>query len=96
MDPADVIHNIEGHIGAGRADHIERYTITASRKDHNINRSDFMDVFQMCNVPDCDLFRHDKAMVDLYRGYESFNGELVAKFTDLPACIEAQIGARNV
>ena len=95
FDPSDAVKKIEGHIGEGRAAHIGHYMLKASQKDYNFKRSDFMDIMQMCYVQDCDLFRCDKAMADLYRDYEPFAGKLVAKFTDLPARIEAQLCHRG-
>jgi hypothetical protein len=95
LDLSDVVRKLESHIGEGRADHIGHYLLKASRKDYNFKRSDIMDIMQMCYVPDCDLFRCDKAMADLYRDYEPFAGKLVAKFTDLPAQIEARLCDRR-
>ncbi|GAA6201732.1 hypothetical protein [Aquicoccus sp. SU-CL01552] len=95
LNPSDVACKIEGHIGEGRAGHIGHYLLKASQKHYNFKRSDFIDIMQMCYVPDCDLFRCDKAMADLYRDYEPFAGKLVAKFTDLPARIEAQLCERG-
>lgn len=95
LDPSDVVREIQVHIGEGRARHIGHYMLKASQKNYGFKRSDFMDIMQMCYVPDCDLFRCDKAMADLYRNYEPFAGKLVAKFTDLPARIEARLRDRS-
>ncbi|RAI53819.1 hypothetical protein DOO74_10340 [Rhodobacteraceae bacterium AsT-22] len=94
FDPSSVVRRIEEHIGEGRADHIGYYMQRASQKNYNFKRSDLMDIIQMCYVPDCDLFRCDKAMADLYRDYEPFAGKLVAKFGDLPARIEERLRTR--
>lgn len=96
FDPSDVVQKLENVIGEGRAGHIGHYMKKASRKDYSLNRSDFMDILQMCYVPDCDLFRCDKAMADLFRDYEPFVGKLVSKFKDLPAHIEACLGDAHV
>lgn len=93
LDPSDVVKKLEDHLGDGRADHIGHYLVRASQKDYNFKPSDVMDIMQMCYVPDCDLFRCDKAMANLYRDYEPFSGKLVARFTDLPARIESQLCA---
>lgn len=95
LDPSEAVRKIEDHIGEGRAGHIGHYMLKASQKDYSFKRSDFMDIMQMCYVPECDLFRCDKAMADLYRDYEPFAGKLVAKFTDLPARIEARLCDRG-
>ena len=95
LDPSDVICKIEDYIGEGRAGHIGHYMLRASHKNYGFKRSDFMDIMQMCYVSECDLFRCDKAMADLYRDYEPFAGKLVAKFTDLPARIEAHLCKRE-
>lgn len=95
LDPTDLVQKMEDHIGEGRAEHIGHYMLKASRKDYSYKRSDFMDIMQMCYVPDCDLFRCDKAMADLYKDYEPFSGRLVSKFTDLPTQIEARLSERS-
>jgi len=95
LDPSDVVRKIEDYTGEGRAGHIGHYMLKASQKSYRFKRSDFMDIMQMCYVSDCDLFRCDKAMADLYGNYEPFAGKLVAKFTDLPARIEARLRDRD-
>jgi hypothetical protein len=95
IDPSDMIVRIETEIGKGRADHLGHYIRKASRKDYKFKRSDLMDVVQMCYVQDCDLFRCDKAMADLFRDYDPFSGKLVAKFVDLPARVESLLRDRN-
>ena len=91
LDPSNVVQLIGGHVVERRARHIGHYAIKASRKDYRFRRSDFIDIMQMCYVPECDLFRCDKAMAELYRDYQPFAGKLVAKFTDLPSRIEAKL-----
>lgn len=91
LDPSDVVRKLEVHVGEGRAGHIGHYMVKTFRKGYRFKRSDFMDIVQMCYVPDCDFFRCDKAMADLYRDYQPFDGKLVAKFTDLPSRIEARL-----
>lgn len=95
LDPTDMVRMIEDQIGEGRAGHIGYYMLKASQKNYGFNRSDIMDIVQMCYVPDCDLFRCDEAMADLFRDYEPFAGKLVAKFTDLPALIESRLRYRG-
>ncbi len=96
LDPTDVVQRLKDFIGEGRVEHIGHYMLKASRKDYNLKRSDFMDIMQMCYVPDCDFFRCDKAMADLYKDFEPFAGKLVARFTDLPAKIEAKLSDRSL
>lgn len=95
LDPSDVVRKIEDLIGKGRGAHVGHYILKASENNYSFKTSDFMDIIQMCYVPDCDLFRCDKAMADLYRDYEPFAGKLVAKFTELPARIEARLCDRR-
>jgi len=95
FDPSDVVRKLEDRVGEARAGHIGHYILKASRKDYSFKRSDLMDIMQMCYVTDCDLFRCDKAMADLFRDYEPFAGKLAAKFTDLPAQIEARLCDRG-
>ena len=87
LDPSSMIQRIETHVGEGRAGHIGHYMLKASRKDYQFKQSDIMDIMQMFYVPDCDLFRCDKAMANLFSDYEPFAGKLVAKFSELPARI---------
>ncbi|VDS10737.1 hypothetical protein PARHAE_03956 [Paracoccus haematequi] len=91
LDPTDLILNIEDHVGKGRADHVGHYMLKALRKDYSFKPSDLMDIAQLCYVPDCDLFRCDKAMADLFRDHKPFAGKLVAKFADLPGRIEERL-----
>jgi len=96
FDPSDVVQKLENILGEGRADHIGHYMKKASRKDYGLKRSDFMDILQMCYVPDCDLLRCDKAMADLFRDYEPFEGKLVSKFTELPDQIDARLRGTSI
>lgn len=91
FDPTDVVRKLEELIGKGRVEHFGHYFLKASRKGYKFQRSDIMDVMQMCYVSDCDFFRCDKAMADLYKDFEPFAGKLVAKFSDLPTKIEAKL-----
>lgn len=95
LDLSGLVRDMEDRIGKGRAEHIGYYGLKAFRKDYNFKRSDFMDIIQMCYAPDCDLFRCDKAMADLYRDYEPFSGKLVSKFVDLPGRIDAILSKRG-
>ncbi len=92
LNLSGVVRTMEAYIGEGRAGHIEHYFLKASKKGHRFKRSDFIDIMQMCYVPDCDFFRCDKAMADLFKDYEPFAGKLVAKFNALPSRIEARLG----
>ena len=92
LDLSDVVRKMETYIGEGRAGHIGHYVLKASKKDYRFKQSDFIDIMQMCYVPDCDFFRCDRAMADLFKDYEPFAGKLVAKFNALPSRIEARLG----
>jgi len=91
LDSSSVVRSLEQEVGEGRANHIAHYMLKASRKNYQFSRSDLMDIIQMCYVQDCDLFRCDKKMADLYRDYKPFAGKLVSKFSDLPARIEERL-----
>lgn len=80
--------NLESVLGKGRAEHFRHYVVRTMRPGFTFKRSDLMDLFQMCYAHDCDLFRCDKAMADMFRGFEPFQGKLVGRFSELPTRIE--------
>jgi hypothetical protein len=94
-DYSSVVESVEQYVGKGRAGHIAHYLQKASQKGYNFQASDLQDILQLFYVQECDLFRCDKAMANLYRDYEPFSGKLVAKFSDLPARVEERLGARG-
>lgn len=94
LDPSEIVKMIEQRIGVGRAEHIGHYMLRAARKDYRALPSDFIGILQMCYVQDCDLFRCDKAMADLFRDFEPFKGKLVSRFVDLPRRIEEELASR--
>ena len=47
-----------------------------------------MDLFQMCYAYDCNLYRCDKAMGNMFRDFEPFEGKLVSRFRELPDRVE--------
>ncbi|MBD0864712.1 MAG: hypothetical protein GDA36_03430 [Rhodobacteraceae bacterium] len=95
LDLSDLVQKAEEQFGKGRADHIAHYIRKAVQKGYSFKNSDAMDIMQMVYVPDCDLFRCDKAMASLYRDYDPFKGKLVPKFTDLPQRIEERLRSRT-
>ena len=95
LDSSKLVRKVEQYIGEGNANHIGHYLQKSFRKDYSFKRSDFLDIMQMCYVPQCDLFRCDKAMASLYRDYEPFSGKLVAKFAELPERIETRLLERE-
>lgn len=94
LDFSDMVSKLEEIIAPGRAGHIGYYAEKAAQKEFNFKKSDYFDIMQMCYVPDCDLFRCDKAMADLFRNYEPFSGRLVGKLADLPSRIDMLLRSR--
>ena len=80
---------LDAELGTGRSSHFGHYFEQALKPGHVFKRSDVMDLFQMCYAYDCDLFRCDKAMANMFRDFEPFQGKLVARFADLPKRIDA-------
>ncbi len=87
----EIIPELEKLVGTGRAGHFAHYFQRANRLGFAFKRSDVMDVVQMCYTYECDLFRCDKAMAATFKDYEPFQGKLVARFSELPQKIAAQV-----
>lgn len=71
-------------IGEQRVDHINHYIEKATAPGYRFLPSDIFDIFQMCYVYECDLFRCDKAMAHLFSDFTPFQGKLVPRLEDLP------------
>lgn len=83
-EPSTLDPNLETILGKGRVGHFKHYMSRISKPGYTFKRSDVMDLFQLCYAYDCDLFRCDKAMANIFRDYEPFQGKLVASFRELP------------
>lgn len=84
-----IVERLEALVGKGRAGHFGHYLKQVLKSGYEFKRSDMMDLFQMCYAYDCDLFRCDKAMANIFRDYEPFNGKLVGRFEELPKQIQS-------
>tara|TARA_R110002020_G_scaffold110627_17_gene255563 strand:- start:17338 stop:18153 length:816 start_codon:yes stop_codon:yes gene_type:complete len=87
-DFQSVVKKLEPLFGKGRAGHFVHYIRHAMNTEYRFKRSDVMDLFQICYAYDCDLFRCDKAMGNIFRDFEPFEGKLVSRFRDLPDRVE--------
>lgn len=87
----DALKTIADAYGNERVAHIPHYIEKAQKASYSFKASDVIDIMQMMYVCECDLFRCDKAMSDLFRDYTPFKGKIVKRFEDLPAKIEAKI-----
>lgn len=83
-----ITEKLEAVFGKGRAGHFVHYMRHAMVPDYRFKRSDVMDLIQMCYAYDCDLYRCDKAMGNMFRDFEPFEGKLVSRFGDLPDRVE--------
>ncbi|WP_342076354.1 hypothetical protein [Yoonia sp. SS1-5] len=84
VDFQGITEKLEKVFGEGRAGHFTHYMRRVMVPDHGFKRSDVMDLFQMCYAYDCDLYRCDKAMGNMFRDFAPFDGKLVSRFGDLP------------
>ena len=91
-DPKTFGPELEAVLGKGRVEHFRHYIARVLKPGYTFNRSDVMDLFQMCYAYDCDLFRCDKDMAYTFRSFEPFKGKLVKRFADLPKRVEALLG----
>lgn len=80
-------------IGEHRVDHINLYIEKATVPGYRFLPSDIFDVFQMCYVYECDLFRCDKAMAHLFKDFAPFQGKLVSRLEDLPKRISEALSS---
>lgn len=94
-DVSSIVNELEKVIGKGYAEHFGHYVSKAARKGYRFKRSDVLDLMQMCYVRECDLFRCDKAMADLFKDFAPFLGKLVDRFEDLPERIEKMLHVKD-
>jgi len=95
VNPIEIVKKLEQTLGVGRAEHFGHYIAEITKPGYSFKRSDLMDIMQMCNVSECDLFRCDKAMANIFRGFAPFEGKLVGLFTELPQRIEILLAQRR-
>jgi hypothetical protein len=90
---------IEAVVGLQRAGHFIHYIQRASNLGFKFKRSDVMDLMQLCYAYDCNLFRCDKAMENIFTDFKPFQGKLVKKFEELPErvdkLLEAQVSGKK-
>lgn len=84
FDTSVIVRKLEDVVGEGNCDHFGHYISKAIKPNFRFRRSDFFDLLQLCYVQDCDLFRCDKAMAQLFSDYEPFKGKLVGRLSELP------------
>jgi len=87
----DLEQSLERILGRGRARHFRHYCQELSKRPEMFKRSDAFDLMQMCYAYDCDLFRCDKAMADVFKKFEPFDGCLVGRFEELIPRIENKL-----
>lgn len=87
VDIIAIREKLSSSLGAGRVEHITHYFRAFLEGQHSPKASDMFDLFQFCYTYDCDLFRCDKAMGNLFSEFEPFDGKLVTRFADLPSRI---------
>lgn len=75
--------DLEKAVGKGRAGHFIHYMKRVVKPGFNFKRSDILDLMQMCYAYDCNLFRCDKDMANLFRDFEPFGGKLVGRLSEL-------------
>lgn len=93
--PATVFESIEVSLervlGLGRARHFKHYCVELAKRPEMFKRSDVFDLMQMCYAYECDLFRCDKAMADVFKKFDPFSGRLVSRFEQLIHLIENRL-----
>lgn len=94
-DPETFCPKLEAVLGKGRAAHFLHYMGRVLKPGYAFKRSDVMDLFQMCYAYDCDLFRCDKDMANIFRSFEPFQGKLVERFSELPKRIDALLDCKR-
>lgn len=75
---------LEAVLGKGRWEHFGHYMARVTKPGYVFKKSDVMDLFQLCYAYECDLFRCDKNMANIFRNFEPFQGRLVERFAYLP------------
>ncbi|MCA2010323.1 hypothetical protein LCM17_02410 [Cereibacter sphaeroides] len=69
--------------GDGRLEHVVHYANKRIARVGRTQRSDVVDMMHMLYAYDCDYFRCDKAMFNLFADFPPFSGKLVASIPDL-------------
>lgn len=82
-----ITKKLEESFGKGRAGHIGYYLAHLLKSNQKFKRSDVIDLLQLSYAYDCDLFRCDKAMANIFSSFQLFNGKLVGRFHELPGLI---------
>ena len=72
-------------------EHFKPYLLQTIKSGYNFKPSDVIDLIQLRYAYDCDLFRCDKAMYNIFQNYKPFKNKLVRKISDLPKCIENRL-----
>ena len=75
-------------LGQGRAHHFSHYVNCVAKGSILPKDSDIADIYHLVYLPDCDLFRCDKAMYSIFSTLDGFKGKLVERLEDLPDRIE--------
>jgi len=89
--PDDFNEKLAPLYGEGRTGQFGHYLSRAVQPEYKFKQSDVMDLMQMCYVPDCDLFRCDKAMAHMFKDFPDFEGKIVGRFSELPERIEERM-----
>lgn len=82
---------LESFLGKGRSAHFDTYMTEVAKKSFKFKPSDAMDLMQLCYAYDCDLFRCDKAMANLFQSYPPFANKLVSRFDQLLDRIQSRL-----
>ena len=72
-------------------EHFKPYLLQTIKSGYTFKSSDVIDLVQLRYAYDCDLFRCDKAMYNIFQNYKPFKIKLVRKISDLPKCIENRL-----
>jgi hypothetical protein len=89
VDKERLAAKLEMRYGAGRAGHFAHYMAHVAGSNHRFKPSDVMDLAQMCYAYDCDFFRCDNAMADIFKGFAPFEGKLFSSLNDLLAQVRS-------
>lgn len=79
----DGMGDVKDILGPGRLDHILHYVNKRLTRVGRTQRNDVVDMMHMLYAYDCDYFRCDRAMYNLFSDYAPFSGKLVVSIPDL-------------
>lgn len=96
FDPEAALETLANEFGQERISHFRHYIDKAQKPSYRFKKSDVLDLMQMMYVNECDLFRCDKAMGDLFKDFHPFRGKLVKRFDDLPSLITEKFAERLI